>query len=198
MIGVMLNEEELFSTSMLESIRDSLTINDLTVFREFVGGTHKLLDPFLEELNDEILLHSKVVAIKQDNGSVQDDYSDNTFPDILSSFEEEQFGNIFDNNIIGDIQHPFDNKIGGFITSGRSRRRIRPFGPPYKESANFFRNRLWERPLPKTRPIAENVPKLDLSQKTYQKLDLSQKTYQKLDQSQKTYQKLYIDLSQKQ
>ena len=57
MIGVILNEEELFSTSMLESIRDSLTINDLTVFREFVGGTHKLLDPFLEELKDNILLN---------------------------------------------------------------------------------------------------------------------------------------------
>ena len=119
MIGVILNEEELFSTSMLESIRDSLTINDLPVFREFVGGTHKLLDPFLEELKDNILLHSKIVAIKQDNGTAKD--VDNTLPGRPSTPAaptteiKQDFDNDFNGDIFGRIQQSLNTDTAGSI-----------------------------------------------------------------------------------
>ena len=131
MIGVILNEEELFSDSILESIRAFLTINDLTVFREFVGGTHKLLDPFLEELKDNILLHSKVVAIKQDNGIGKD--VDNTSPNRPLSPD-----------ITGSIR-PIEK-----LTTQDS-------GRQNGGGVNYLDNAIHGRPSPTFRPVAETV-----------------------------------------
>ena len=116
MIGVILDEGELFSTSMLESIRDSLTINDLTVFREFVGGTHKLLEPFFEELKDDILMHCKVVAIEQDSDTEQDEDADNISPDGPSPIDEQ----VLINNL-NNIEENFPNVL--------SKRRSSTYGP---------------------------------------------------------------------
>ena len=153
MIGVILNEEELFSTSMLESIRDSLTINDLTVFREFVGGTHKLLDPFLEELKDDIVLHSKVVAIKQDNGTVKN--VDNTSPDrpptpVVPTDTDltdiKQYVNNFNGGNVGRILESLNSDKAGSI------RPIKNDG-----GVNYLGDKIHSRPSRLYRPVAETI-----------------------------------------
>ena len=70
MFGVVSNERSLFSTSVLEAIRDSTTINDQTVFHEIVGGTDHLPNAFLSELENEISLNSPVVSIHQKDNKV--------------------------------------------------------------------------------------------------------------------------------
>ena len=70
MFGVVSNERSLFSTSVLEAIRDSTTINDQTVFHEIVGGTDHLPNAFLSELQNDISLNSPVVSIHQKDNKV--------------------------------------------------------------------------------------------------------------------------------
>lgn len=74
MIGVIMNERSLFYTSVLEFIRDYAILNDQTIFHEIVGGTDLLPKAFLNELQNDIILNSKVVSIKQDDSTLLVEY----------------------------------------------------------------------------------------------------------------------------
>lgn len=70
MIGVLLDLEASFSTSFLESIRESLDINTDNDYLEIVGGTDQLAQGFLPELRDCLKLGARVVRVEQSSRGV--------------------------------------------------------------------------------------------------------------------------------
>ncbi len=78
LIGIVLNEESLFQTAVLESIRDTQTINDDTTFRELVDGSEALPNAFLKvlPLGENVHLNSMVTRIERKNGKVTVFYQD--------------------------------------------------------------------------------------------------------------------------
>ncbi|XP_072019401.1 L-amino-acid oxidase-like [Amphiura filiformis] len=76
MIGIILDEEALFSTAISEAIWDQSIINDDTTFYEIVGGSDKLSDAFKVLLKEHIQFDAKVHTVKHDNQSVTVQYMD--------------------------------------------------------------------------------------------------------------------------
>lgn len=70
MIGVLLDEEALMSTSFIESIRDQLDINANNTYREIRGGMDRLPRSFLQQQEGDIRLKTRVVKIEQDGHTV--------------------------------------------------------------------------------------------------------------------------------
>ena len=74
MIGVILNEESLFETSFVESLRDLTEINDDANFNGIIGGSEKLPNVFLPVVKDDLLLNSNVVEIDQSKDKIEVKY----------------------------------------------------------------------------------------------------------------------------
>ncbi|MCA9779666.1 MAG: flavin monoamine oxidase family protein [Candidatus Eremiobacteraeota bacterium] len=70
MIGVLLDLEASFSTSFLESIRESLDINSDNEYVEIVGGTDLLAQGFVPSLKDSLVLGARVVSVEQSPSGV--------------------------------------------------------------------------------------------------------------------------------
>jgi glycine/D-amino acid oxidase-like deaminating enzyme len=68
MIGILLDEEALMSTSFIESIRDQIDINANNTYREIRGGMERLPRSFLKELKGNIRLNFRIDRIEQDGG----------------------------------------------------------------------------------------------------------------------------------
>ena len=71
MIGVVLNEEGLFETSFIESLRDVMEINNEIEYYGIVDGFDKLPNAFLSVLGNDIILNASVVKINQSNENVE-------------------------------------------------------------------------------------------------------------------------------
>jgi monoamine oxidase len=70
MIGILLDEEALMSTSFIESIRDQIDINANNTYTEIQGGMDRLPRAFLQQLKREVNLKSRILRIEQDGGGV--------------------------------------------------------------------------------------------------------------------------------
>ena len=80
MIGVILNEESLFETSFVESLRDVTEINDDATFNGIIGGSEKLPNAFHSVLKGDILLSSSVMKIDQSKEKIEFKYKNKGTP----------------------------------------------------------------------------------------------------------------------